>query len=155
MVDSSSIQMSSHKPYLVKAYYDWISDNDLTPYIAVDVTVYGVLVPQAYVADGQIVLNIAASAVGTIALGNGCIEFSARFGGKLEHISVPYGAISAIYAKENGAGTSLPIEHLSDEEIAAGDVTETKPSLSSVSSVDGTVNVKTPTKGKASLTVIK
>jgi len=157
MVDSSSIQMSSHKPYLVKAYYDWISDNDLTPYIAVDVDVYGVLVPQAYVADGQIVLNIASSAVGTIALGNSSIEFSARFGGKLEHITVPYGAIGAIYAKENGAGTSLPIEHPSEQDIAVEDTIEikAKPSLSSVSSVDSTVKTTKPNKGKASLTVIK
>ena len=75
MVDSSSMKMSSNKPYLVGAYYDWISDNDLTPYIVVDVNVYGVLVPMAYVNDGQIVLNIASSAVGTIALGADAIEF--------------------------------------------------------------------------------
>ena len=88
MVDSTIEKMSSNKPYIVRAFYDWISDNDLTPYIAVDVNVYGVLVPTAYVADGQIVLNIASSAVGTIALGSQAIEFSARFGGKLEHITV-------------------------------------------------------------------
>jgi stringent starvation protein B len=108
--------MSSNKPYLVKAFYEWISDNDLTPYIMVDVNVYGVLVPMNYVADGQIVLNVASSAVGTIALGDNTIEFSARFAGKLEHITIPYGAIGAIYAKENGAGTSLPIEHPNVEE---------------------------------------
>ena len=101
MIDSSDIKMSSNKPYLVGAFYDWISDNDLTPYIAVDVSVHGVLVPMAYAKDGQIVLNIAASAVGSIALGEHAIEFSARFGGKLEHMTVPYGAIAAIYAKEN------------------------------------------------------
>lgn len=103
--------MTSNKPYLIRAFYDWISDNDLTPYIVVDVSVYGVLVPMSFVNDGQIILNISAGAVGTIALGGDVIEFSARFGGKLEHISVPYGAIGAIYAKENGVGTSLPIEH--------------------------------------------
>ena len=106
MDDATPSSMSSNKPYLVKAFYEWISDNDLTPYIMVDVNVYGVLVPMSYVADGQIVLNIASSAVGTIALGDKTIEFSARFGGILEHITVPYGAIGAIYAKENGAGTS-------------------------------------------------
>jgi len=162
MVDTVSVKMSSNKPYLVGAFYDWISDNDLTPHIVVDVNVYGVLVPMAYVNDGQIVLNIAASAVGTIALGAEAIEFSARFGGKLEHITVPYGAIAAIYAKENGAGTSLPIEHPTDEDIALkeGIVLETKPSkpkstLSSVTSTTKTAEQKKSAKGKASLKVIK
>ena len=147
MTTKKPSSMSSNKPYLVKAFYDWISDNDLTPYIVVDINVYGVLVPMNYVADGQIVLNIASSAVGTIALGSEAIEFSARFGGKLEHITVPYGAIAAIYAKENGAGTSLPIEHPSDDKIEViGDAPQVdkpakaqKPSLSSVTSVS---NVK-------------
>jgi stringent starvation protein B len=149
------MKMNSNKPYLVRAFYDWISDNDLTPYIVVDVNVYGVLVPMSYVADGQIVLNIAGSAVGTIALGSEAIEFSARFGGKLEHITVPYGAIGAIYAKENGAGTSLPIEHPSDDEITveADTASRAKPSLSSVSSSDK--STKKSAKGKASLKIIK
>ncbi len=158
MADSPIVKMSSNKPYLVGAFYDWISDNDLTPYIVVDVNVYGVLVPMAYVADGQIVLNIASSAVGTIALGSQTIEFSARFGGKLEHITVPYGAIAAIYAKENGAGTSLPIEHPSEEdEIIEDDVkTQAKPSLSSVNSDSKSESNKpAKKKGKATLKVIK
>jgi stringent starvation protein B len=159
MVDFTQDQMSSNKPYLVRAFYDWISDNDLTPYIAVDVSVYGVLVPVNYVNDGQIVLNIASSAVGTIALGVEAIEFSARFGGKLEHICVPYGAISAIYAKENGAGTSLPIEHPSEESIAVKEDVENKEkpkaTLSSVSTTAKTVEPKKSTKSKASLKVIK
>jgi len=110
-------EMTSNKPYIVKAFYDWISDNGLTPYIAVDVSVYGVMVPMSYVNDGQIVLNVSASAVGSIALGDASIELSARFGGKLELMSVPYGAIAAIYAKENGAGTSLAIEHPEPDSI--------------------------------------
>jgi len=162
MVDSTNVKMSSNKPYLVGAFYDWISDNDLTPHIVVDVSVYGVLVPMSYVNDGQIVLNIASSAVGTIALGENAIEFSARFGGKLEHITVPYGAVAAIYAKENGAGTSLPIEHPSEDDIVTKEAidSETKSSkpkanLSSVASVTKAVKPKKSTKGKASLKVIK
>ncbi len=158
--------MSSNKPYLVRAFYDWISDNDLTPYIVVDVNVYGVLVPMSYVNDGQIVLNIASSAVGTIALGSDYIEFSARFGGKLEQITVPYGAVAAIYAKENGAGTSLPIEHPEIDE-PEGDVPLTvqskpKSKLSSVKSTDSNDNSTDtdnksdkPKKAKPSLKVIK
>lgn len=143
--------MTSNKPYIVKAYYEWLSDNELTPYIMVDVNVYGVMVPMAYVTNGQIVLNVSAGAVGHIALGTECIELSARFGGKLEHIVVPYGAIGAIYAKENGAGTSLPIEHPKDE------ATEVKSTLSSVSSSgthEGNEKPERP-KGSATLKVIK
>jgi stringent starvation protein B len=152
--------MTSNKPYIVRAFYQWISDNQLTPYIAVDVSVYGVLVPMAYVTDGQIVLNVSMSAVGSISLGDHAIEVSARFGGKLEHIIVPYGAIAAIYAKENGAGTSLAIEHPEPE--LSEDITPVKPvGLSSVfsdnSSTDKTDSeVKSlKAKGKPSLKVIK
>ncbi len=157
MVDATPGSMSSNKPYLVKAFYQWISDNDLTPYIMVDVNVSGVLVPMNYVADGQIVLNIASSAVGTIALGERAIEFSARFGGKLEHITVPYGAIAAIYAKENGAGTSLPIEHLEEDDVIEEVPEKTKSPLSSVASTgsDTEKSTKPKAKSKASLKVIK
>jgi stringent starvation protein B len=159
MNDVTPSEMSSNKPYLVKAFYEWISDNDLTPYIMVDVNVYGVLVPMSYVADGQIVLNIASSAIGTIALGDKAIEFSARFGGKLEHITVPYGAIGAIYAKENGAGTSLPIEHPDSDDFDAVEEVVEKPksTLSSVASTgsEKEKSNKPKVKSKASLKIIK
>ena len=141
--------MTSNKPYIVKAYYDWISDNELTPYIMVDVNVYGVLVPMGYVTDGQIVLNISGGAIGVISLGKDAIEFSARFGGKLEHIVVPYGAIGAIYAKETGAGTSLPIEHPVDVEE------EPRATLKSVDNSKQSTSSKAKPKGGATLKVIK
>jgi len=143
--------MTSNKPYIVKAYYNWLSDNDLTPYIMVDVNVYGVMVPMAYVTNGQIVLNVSGGAVGHIALGTESIELSARFGGKLEHIVVPYGAIGAIYAKENGAGTSLPIEHSEDAEA---EVKSTLTSVTSSDSREGSDKQERP-KGSATLKVIK
>ncbi|REL28089.1 ClpXP protease specificity-enhancing factor [Thalassotalea euphylliae] len=162
---STSIEMTSNKPYIVGAFYDWISDNDLTPYIVVDVSVYGVMVPMSFVNDGQIVLNISSSAVGSIVMGETAIEFSARFGGKLEHLMVPYGAIGAIYAKENGAGTSLPIEH---PEIVDEDDAPAKPALTGVESssteseqaqgaTTGDIEDKPekPAKGRPSLTVVK
>jgi len=155
-----SPDMTSNKPYIVRAFYQWISDNQLTPYIAVDVNVHGVLVPMAYVNEGQIVLNVSMSAVGSISLADHAIELSARFGGKLEHIVVPYGAIAAIYAKENGAGTSLAIEHPKpevNEELSA----EKPKGLSSVES-DSSITQKAKSetsspkaKGKPSLKVIK
>lgn len=151
--------MTSNKPYLIGAFYDWISDNELTPHIVVDVSVYGVLVPMAYVSDGQITLNIASSALGSFSMGEQAIEFSARFGGKLEHMTVPYGAIAAIYAKENGAGTSLPIEHPEDTEEESKDVVKAT-KLTSITSVTSAKKKtddksKTKSKSKASLKVIK
>ena len=147
--------MTSNKSYLVKAYYDWISDNDLTPYIMVDVNVYGVLVPMAYVTDGQIVLNVSGGAVGVISLGSDAIEFSARFGGKLEHIVVPYGAIGAIYAKETGAGTSLPIEHPVEQEEEPKATSTPRATLTSVDSNNQKSSLSAKPKGGATLKVIK
>ncbi|GLX79025.1 stringent starvation protein B [Thalassotalea insulae] len=149
--------MTSTKPYIVRAFYDWISDNQLTPYIVVDVSVYGVMVPMGYVNDGQIVLNISSSAVGSIAMAGEQIEFSARFGGKLEHLVVPYGAVAAIYAKENGAGTNLAIEHPEVSEPDEGEQ-DTGVSLSSVSSeksIESAQSDKPKSKGRPSLKVIK
>ncbi len=158
--------MTSNKPYLVGAFYDWISDNQLTPHIVVDVSVYGVLVPMAYVNDGQITLNIDTSALGDFSMGEQAIEFSARFGGKLEHMTVPYGAIAAIYAKENGAGTSLPIEHPVDvsgdegNELPKSTHSTTPAKLTSVASMmhksQQKLNEETKKqKSKASLKIIK
>lgn len=153
-MSEDKIDMTSNKPYIVRAFYDWITDNQLTPYIVVDVNVYGVSVPMSYVNDGQIILNISTAAVGTIGLGSDSIDFSARFGGKLEHISVPYGAIGAIYARENGAGTSLPIEHPPEEEetpeVSSG------PTLSSVSDENSVTKTdEKKSRSKAVLKVIK
>lgn len=145
-----TVEMTSNKPYIVKAFYDWISDNGLTPYIVVDVSVYGVLVPMAYVNDGQIVLNISASAVGSIALSDTSIECSARFGGKLEHMSVPYGAVAAIYAKENGAGTSLAIEHSEPEELE-----QESPKVPSISAVENSEKAKKTESNKSAKSVSK
>lgn len=144
--------MTSSKPYIVRAFYDWISDNHLTPYIVVDCSVPSVIVPMAFVTDGQIVLNISSGAVGAISMAGDAIEFSARFGGKLEHLVVPFSAIAAIYAKENGAGTSLPVEHVEEDETLTdvSDSTETSLEANEESS-----EPPRPPKGKPSLKVIK
>jgi len=145
-----TIEMTSNKPYLVRAFYDWISDNQLTPYIVVDVSVYGVIVPMAYVNDGQIVLNVSGAAVGSISLAGDTLEFSARFGGKLEHIIVPYAAIAAIYAKENGVGTALEVEQVEapEQQEAAPEDTASPIGLASVSDTDGDKPKETKAKGK-------
>lgn len=103
------------RPYLLRAYYDWLLDNSYTPYLVVDATYYGVDVPQEYVKDGQIVLNLAPGAVGNLALGNETVEFSARFQGIPRNLYIPMGAVIAIYARENGDGVMFEPEPIYDE----------------------------------------
>lgn len=96
--------MNSSRPYIIRAIYEWIADNDCTPHLLVDVNQEGVDVPQAYVTDGQIVLNISPSAVVGLEMGNELIFFNGRFGGVATDIVVPIKAILGIYARENGQG---------------------------------------------------
>ncbi|WP_190294993.1 MULTISPECIES: ClpXP protease specificity-enhancing factor [Marinobacter] len=96
--------MTASRPYLVRAFNEWILDNNCTPYILVDAGVQGVQVPAEHVANGQIVLNISPSAVKGLMIGNSALEFNARFGGVPMQVSVPMVAVLAIYARENGEG---------------------------------------------------
>jgi len=98
------MSMSQTRPYLVRAFYEWIVDNDCTPHIVVNAEAKGVDVPQEYVENGQIVLNVSMTAVQSLLLGNDAISFQARFGGVAYHIYVPMNTVIAIYAKENGRG---------------------------------------------------
>ncbi len=108
-------QLSPRRPYLLRAFYDWLLDNQLTPHLVVDVTLPGVQVPMEYARDGQIVLNIAPRAVGNLELANDEVRFNARFGGVPRQVSVPLAAVLAIYARENGAGTMFEPEAAYDE----------------------------------------
>jgi len=96
--------MSSSRPYLVRALYEWIMDNQCTPHLLVDAHWPGTSVPQEYVQNGQIVLNISSSAVMDLHITNDCISFRGRFGGVPRDIMVPSGAVLGIYARENGQG---------------------------------------------------
>lgn len=102
--------MTSNRPYLIRAMYDWISDNGMTPYLLVDARTDGVRVPAAAVKDGQIVLNIAVRAVSDLELGNDRVRFMARFSGVGHQVEVPVPAVLAIYAHENGQGMMFPAE---------------------------------------------
>ncbi len=107
----STIVMSSNRPYLLRAMYDWIADNGMTPYILVDAAAPGVEVPNSAVKDGRVVLNIAARAVAQLELGKERVRFMARFSGVSQVVDVPMGAILAIYAQENGQGMMFPAEN--------------------------------------------
>ncbi|WP_257388580.1 ClpXP protease specificity-enhancing factor [Tahibacter caeni] len=102
--------MSSNRPYLVRAIHEWISDNNLTPYLLVDAAWPGVVVPPQAAKDGRVVLNIAPRAVAGLELGKDWIRFNARFGGVSHRVEVPVGAVLAIYAQENGQGMMFPAE---------------------------------------------
>lgn len=110
--------MSPTRPYLVRAFYDWIIDNGMTPYLLVDARVAGVRVPAAYVKDGRIVLNVAPAAVTDLDLGVDAVIFGARFAGVAQTICLPVASIMAIYARENGQGMFF-----SDEDGADGETT--------------------------------
>jgi len=103
-------QLSPRRPYLLRAFYEWLLDNQLTPHLVVDITLPGVQVPLEYARDGQIVLNIAPRAVGNLELTNDEVRFNARFGGVPRQVYVPLAAVLAIYARENGAGTMFEPE---------------------------------------------
>ena len=107
---SNAVSMSSNRPYLIRAMYDWISDNGLTPYLLVDARIDGVRVPAFAVKDGQIVLNVAMRAVADLELGNERVRFRARFSGASHDVIVPIAAVLAIYAQENSQGMMFPAD---------------------------------------------
>jgi stringent starvation protein B len=116
--------MTSLKPYLIRSIYEWIIDNDLTPHLLVDAENSHAILPQQFIEDGKIVLNIRPQAVQGLTLGNEEIQFSARFSGKPMHIVTPIAAVMAIYAKENGKGMIFDQE---DEESDNSPPPEDKP----------------------------
>lgn len=123
------MKMTANRPYLLRAFYEWIVDNNCTPYLVVDATFAQVKVPTQFVQNGQIVLNTSPGAVGNLQLGNDVITFNARFGGQPFALSIPVKAVLAIYAKENGAGTVFTLEDEEDEaEIFAEDLDHDSPS---------------------------
>lgn len=157
--------MTARRPYMLRAFYDWLVDNDLTPHLVVQATMPGVRVPLEFVQDGQIILNIAPRAVGQLELGNEAISFHARFSGRPHSVIVPLHAVLAIYARENGAGTMFePEEAYTNvtgeiEEEWLDDVDDSELSLDDLDSdtaSTGNSNAEpTRPKGKPSLRVVK
>src|SRR4051794_9970184 len=122
----NALESTSTRPYLIRALYEWCTDNGFTPYVAVLVD-ESVQVPREYVKNGEIVLNISYDATSSLKLGNDFIEFKARFAGTAREIMVPVNRVIAIYARENGQGMAFPVP------VPAGTSDDAKPSpLSSV-----------------------
>jgi stringent starvation protein B len=124
----NALDASSTRPYLIRALYEWCTDNGFTPYVAVlvDDTVQ---VPREYVKNNEIVLNISFGATSSLKLGNDFIEFKARFAGTTREIHVPIGRVIAIYARENGQGMAFPAPVASKSGIASVGVSETPGAL--------------------------
>ena len=112
--------MISSRPYLIRAIYEWIVDNDLTPYLLVNAEAPNVTVPEQYIQDDRIILNVSPNAVRDLDLSNDWVMFSARFGGVSMEVSVPPSAVLAVYAKENGRGMVF-----SDDDEVLEDDTDT------------------------------
>ncbi|APC13381.1 ClpXP protease specificity-enhancing factor [Providencia rettgeri] len=130
--------MSPRRPYLLRAHYEWLLDNDMTPHLVVDVTVPDVNVPMEFARDGQIVLNVAPRAVGNFEITNEEVRFNARFGGVPRQVYVPMSAIMAVYARENGAGMMFEPETAYDAELSSGveDIEEPEDNITLVHEAD-------------------
>ncbi|TLX57434.1 ClpXP protease specificity-enhancing factor [Stutzerimonas nosocomialis] len=102
--------MNSSRPYLVRALYEWIVDNDCTPHLLVNAEHPGVRVPAGFASDGQIVLNVSPSAVRQMQMDNDAVSFEGRFGGVPHSLYIPSAAVMAIYARENGQGMVFEVE---------------------------------------------
>jgi len=124
------VDLPSTKPYLIRAIHQWCCDNGFTPYLAVAVDAR-TRVPREHVRDGQIVLNVGYEATAHLNMDNDSISFQARFGGVARDISVPMGNVSAIYARENGAGMAFEVGD--DGGLAEADGAEVMPVVATVS----------------------
>lgn len=120
--------MISSRPYLIRAIYDWIVDNNLTPYLLVNAEAANVTVPEQYVQDGRIILNISPQAVRGLELTNDWVMFSARFGGVSMQVSVPPQAVLAVYTKENGRGMVFSDEDEPTDEEQGPEPPDSEPS---------------------------
>ncbi len=128
------MEMTSNRSYLVRAFYEWMVDNGVTPYLLVDVNNSEVMVPQQYIEGDRITLNIAPSAVRNLELGNEYISFNARFSGRPMDVLFPTASVLGIYAQENGSGMLFP----ENETAEANDEPD-----------------ETPPRGRPSLKIIK
>ena len=102
--------MNSSRPYLVRALYEWIVDNNCTPHILVNAEYAGVKVPAGFAKDGQIVLNVSPNAVRYLQMENAAVSFEGRFGGVPQSLYIPIQALMAIYARENGQGMVFEVD---------------------------------------------
>lgn len=139
----------SQQPYFLRALYEWCVDSGLTPYLSVRVD-HRTRVPQSYVKDGQIVLNVGPSAVRNLNMDNDWVTFSARFGGVSQVIEVPVSNVLAIYARETGEGMGF-----SSEPAHQQDAQEAAPETVAQTDDTGDEGPPKPPRGRPQLRVVK
>jgi stringent starvation protein B len=147
MMDAT--ESNSTRPYLIRALYEWCTDNGFTPFVAVAVD-ESVRVPMEYVKEGEIVLNISFDATSALKLGNEFIEFKGRFGGVARDIFVPVNRVLAIYARENGQGMAFPLSA-----PPSATPRESFPVPDNASASEGAEPTRPTTGGKPTLTRVK
>ena len=143
------MNLTPSRSYLINALHEWMTDNDLTPHLAVDARVQGVMVPDQFTRDEQLVLNISYSAVQGLIIDSDGVSFNARFGGVPMNIFIPLAAILAIYARENGQGMGFGMEPGADELMKQAQGLSVEGS-GPVSDANSSTKAKTTLKSKAS-----
>lgn len=148
-----SQNMTPNRPYLIRAIYDWIVDNSLTPYLLADARQPEVVVPPGAEQDGKVVLNLSPTAIRDLELGNEYVMFNARFGGVAREVIVPVNAVLAVYAHENGQGMLFP----QDEKGAISEDPPEKPDTADQGADNDPPKPPQPPKGgkRPSLKVVK
>ncbi|MFA7553786.1 MAG: ClpXP protease specificity-enhancing factor [Spongiibacteraceae bacterium] len=141
------MDMTPSRPYIVRALYEWILENDCTPYILVNAMANYVEVPQQFVKNGQIVLNVSPTAVRDLVLTNEMVQFNGRFSGVPMNILVPMTAVLGIYARENGQGMMFDYEEPSPD--------PKPPSGAKLKGIESTKQDSAAPKSKAGLRVVK
>lgn len=147
---------SSSRPYLLRALYEWLLDNRLTPYVIVAADMDGVVVPRTHVQDGQLVLNISPDATRDLLVDNEQLTFSARFGGVPMQLYIPVDAVMAIYARENGAGMVFGQEPRIQDVKTPGSVSsEAQQQTPSSDTSEGAQGAASKPRAASHLTLIK
>lgn len=148
--------MLSNRPYIIRAMYEWMVDNEWTPHLQVDANYPGIQIPRAFVQEGGIVFNVSPSAVQALDMKNDGFQFRARFQGIEQIVAFPPEAVLAIFARENGQGMPFPPEPYPDQV----DEPDAKPTLSAVESDGSSADTeskagKKSAKKKPTLSVVK
>jgi stringent starvation protein B len=131
--------MLSNKPYLVRAFYEWIVDSACTPFIVINATMPRCKLPQYFIENGQITLNISPNAIRDLKVTNESIEFRASFSGVVHIVSAPIKAVLAIYAQENQQGMFFDYE---EDDDTTSDWSTTEMPLSQSESVNNAQDKK-------------
>ncbi len=149
------MEFTSNKPYLLRAIYEWVLDNDATPHILISAIDTRVDVPQQFIEDGKIILNISPSAANNMLIDNDGISFSARFGGKPFTIYSPMGSVLALYASETGEGMSFEEELIDDTPPDGPDNQPSSPKSVPDSNLSSLKKASNKTKKRPTLKVVK